>query len=344
LKAAQGIDSFGIQNRRYIGSKSKLVGWIFDIIKAECSGESFADIFAGTGIIAQNANKFGFSKIIVNDFLYSNHIIHSGFFSDSIFNANTLNKYLTEFNSLKSSEISQNYFSKNFGDKYFSKESALLIGEIRKRIESYRSDLTNHEYNILLSSLLYSVDRIANTVGHYDSFFKKQTVRDKFAFKLISPSPIKNVQLYRENANRLVHKISADVIYIDPPYNSRQYSRFYHILETLATGDEPELFGTALKPKAKNMSEYSRAGAPKAFANLISNVHAKYIVVSYNNTYKSKSKSSENKIKLNQIISALESRGSLMMFDTSYKHFDAGKTQFDDHRELLFVVEVENEA
>ena len=74
--------------------------------------------------------------------------------------------------------------------------------------------------------------------------------------------------------------MSADIVYIDPPYNSRQYSRFYHVLETLTLLDNPELTGVALKRPEENMSEYCRNKAPVVFEDLIKNIKAKYIVVS----------------------------------------------------------------
>ena len=83
--------------------------------------------------------------------------------------------------------------------------------------------------------------------------------------KLIQPIDIKSLSIFREDTNALVKKIKADVVYIDPPYNSRQYSRFYHILETLTKWDHPTLYGIALKPKSENMSDYCRESAKDRF-------------------------------------------------------------------------------
>ena len=129
-------------------------------------------------------------------------------------------------------------------------------------------------------------------------------------------------------------------VYIDPPYNSRQYSRFYHIYENLVTWEKPELFGVAMKPKAQNMSAYCTSSAPVAFRDLISKLNVKYIVVSYNNTYESKSGSSKNKITLEQIKSILEERGTTKIYDCDHRYFNAGKTNFAKHKELLFITEV----
>jgi adenine-specific DNA-methyltransferase len=113
---------------------------------------------------------------------------------------------------------------------------------------------------------LYSIDKVANTVGHYDAYFKKEHVEDGFFMRPIDPIEVKNVTIFKEDTNLLAKKIKADIVYIDPPYNSRQYSRFYHVLETLTKWDKPELFGTALKPQEENMSDYCRVQAKDRLA------------------------------------------------------------------------------
>ena len=88
------------------------------------------------------------------------------------------------------------------------------------------------------------------------------------------------------------------------------------------------------------MSEYCKTKAPEKFQELISNINSNYIVVSYNNTYKSKSSSSKNKITLEQILSILEKKGKTKMFKKSHNYFNAGKTDFDNHYEYLFITKI----
>lgn len=98
-----------------------------------------------------------------------------------------------------------------------------------------------------------------------------------YSIQLIRPLDPQCVEIFREDSNILAENITADVAYIDPPYNSRQYSRFYHIYENLVTWEKPELFGVAMKPKAQNMSAYCTSSAPVAFRDLISKLNVKYI-------------------------------------------------------------------
>lgn len=337
LSDPQGIS---LASRRYIGSKHKLTKWIFSIINEECGNGTFADIFAGTGAVAAAAVGW-FDKIIVNDFLHSNEVIYKAFFGVETWSGDKLQNIIREYGNIPARDMEDNYFSANYGGKFFSHGSAQIIGHIREDIERRKDELNDREYNILVASLLYSTDRIANTVGHYDAYFKKGEIRDRFSMKLIRPLDIKNVSIFREDANAIVRRIVADVVYIDPPYNSRQYSRFYHVLETLTRWHKPELYGVAMKPKAENMSDYCRVSAKNKFTDLVNNLQARHIVVSYNNTYRSKSKSSQNCMSLSDIESALKRRGKTARYEKPYRCFNSGKTDFNDHREFLFVTDTQ---
>ncbi len=335
---------FNINNRRYIGSKQKLIDWIFSIIQSECHGDSFTDIFSGTGIVGSTALSI-FKKVIFNDFLHSNYFIYKAFLGEGEYNDQKIIDIINDYNNLKINDIKDNYFSQNFGDKYFNNNNAKLIGYIREDIEEKKSELSSKEYYILIASLIYSLDKVANTVGHYDAYIKKAISSKRILLKPIRPilTDSKTVELYREDANILSSSLYSDIIYIDPPYNSRQYSRFYHLLENLTEWKKPNLFGTALKPKPQNMSDYCRVKASVKFTELIKNLHTKYIVVSYNNTYNSKSNSSKNKITLDEILLILQSRGNTKIFSREYSFFNTGKTEFSNHKEYLFVTKVTNE-
>lgn len=330
-----------LHNRRYIGNKYKLLEWIFEKIKDNCEGSRFADLFAGTGVVAAKALE-NFNVIILNDFLYSNNIIYKAFLGNGKWNKNRVMEIINNYNLLLPAKLKDNYFSYNFGNKFFSNDSAKIIGYIREDLENKRSILEKREYYILLASLIYTADKIANTVGHFEAFFKKDNVIDTFVLKPILPLETdgKEILIYKMDANNLAKNIRTDITYLDPPYNSRQYSRFYHVLETLAKWDKPKLFGVALKPPPENMSDYCRVRAKHKLNELINNLNSKYVVLSYNNTYESKSKSSKNKIKLEEIEYILRQKGHTKYYERDYKHFDAGKTDFDNHKEYLFITEL----
>lgn len=329
---------YTIESRRYIGNKTKLNTWIMDVISENAKdAHSFCDIFAGTGTVANQALPL-FERVIVNDLLFSNQAIYGAFFAHGEFDNNKLQGIIDTFNQVDPQE--DNWFSISYGDKYFAMSVARKVGYIREQIELLKPQLTEKEYNILLASLIYSIDRLANTVGHFEAYIKKPTDKTATQMQLVEARSFDNVEIYRADANQLARQIQSDIVYIDPPYNSRQYSRFYHVYETLVKWDKPELFGVARKPAPENLSEYCSSRAFDAFQDLINHLQAKYIVVSYNNTYNSRSKSSQNKITLEEIESALRARGETLVLTQKYNAFNAGKTDLEDHKEYLFFTKI----
>lgn len=328
---------FEITNRRYIGSKAKLISWIFENLNLK-NVKSFCDIFAGSGVIASQFIQIpNIKDIILNDLLVSNEIIYSAFFMGQKANYKLLNEIKDYFNN--DIKLVQNYFSDNFSDKFFSHNDCLKIGSIREYINTLSIDII--EKNVLLTSLIYSMDKIANTVGHYEAYLKSKKPNDSFVFNLINPlKHNKNIQIYRQNANDLAKNIKADLVFIDPPYNSRQYSRFYHVYENLVEWEKPKLSGSALKPIAKNMSSYCRFNAVNELKDLIFKLECKTIALTYNNTYNSKSSSSKNKISLEEIKDILSKKGNMTIKEKEHNYFNAGKTDLKGHKEYLFLVEI----
>ena len=330
---------FQLQNRRFLGNKYKLLGFIEDIVNEKCNGFSvFCDIFAGTGVVGERFNEKNI-KIITNDFLASNYIPLKTFLGILKVDFETIEKKINLLNNLEANE--DNYFSKNFGGTYFTVENARKIGAIREKIDEIATD--EDEKAILITSLLYAVDKVANTVGHYDAYRKKLDTTQPLLLLVPDFEPTNNInnEVYKEDANQLIRKISCDVLYIDPPYNSRQYSDAYHLLENLVTWNKPPVYGKAKKMDRSHIkSNYCLKTAPKAFADLISNADCKHILVSYNNTGESKDGRSNARISDEQIINILKSRGEVDIFERDYKAFTTGKSDTNGHTERVFYCKV----
>ncbi|EGK10537.1 DNA adenine methylase [Kingella kingae] len=327
-----------LENRRYIGNKTKLTQWIKQLILLHThSNGTFFDVFAGTGSVA-NALSSHFQRVLVNDVLHANRVIYQAFWGVGDVDEAKIQHIAKTIQSWQPNDLPNNYFSDNFGGKFFSEPVAKQIGFAREYLGSL--NLTSKEHSILLASLIYSADKIANTVGHFDAYIKKEIAPKPLPFDLVNWSIQEKFEIFQQDANQLVRQQSADVVYLDPPYNSRQYSRFYHVYETLVKWDKPTLSGVAMKPPPENMSDYCRSNAPTVFADLVAHIQAKYIVVSYNNTYFSKSNSSRNKIELQQIADTLNCRGQTQTFTQEHRAFNTGKTEFNNHQELLFITKV----
>ena len=231
------MKTISINNRRYIGSKARMIDFIENTMKKEkIQFSSFLDLFGGTGIVGDFFNNQK-TKVYVNDLLKSNYLSYLSWFGNEKIDKNKIKLYIEKYNSL--SNLEENYFSLNFSDTYFSKDNCKKIGYIREDIEiNYLSNnLNTRERAILITSLLYAMDKIANTVGHYDAYRKNGDLDKKLELCMLdlkSNTNNKNNKVFNENANDLVKNIKADVVYIDPPYNSRQYSDAYHLLENVA--------------------------------------------------------------------------------------------------------------
>ena len=332
-----------IKNRRYIGNKSSMLSKIMECVGNESytTDMSVADLFAGTGVVAYEFAKKG-HPVIVNDLLYSNYVSYKAWFSNQEVDFSKLESILNVYNSIDYDEINENYFSNIYGNKYFSINDAKKIGFIRDDIEKIKNQLNEREYYILLSSLIYATDKIANTVGHFESFLKKAPEDTNFKLALLDIKIIENCSVYSEDANALAKNIKADIVYLDPPYNARQYINFYHVLENLARWNKPTEFeGNSMKFKRDELkSGYSRSVAPVLFKDLIDSLDCKLIIVSYNNTYSAQSSASNNKIQEEELLSILESKGKVTKKEYSYKFFNTGKTNFKEHKEFIFVCEV----
>ncbi len=331
-----------IKNRRYLGSKYKLLEFIWKVVNENCINvNTVADIFGGTGVVADRFNIAG-KNIIVNDILYSNHLAYWTWFSDEKIDYKKIQSIIKQFNDAEPTE--DNYVSKHYGGTYFSEYNAKKIGYIREEIERLSEEINFREKATLITSLLYAMDKVANTVGHYDAYRRKLDSLKEI--KLLVPKfndhYNKGNRIFNEDANQLVRKISADLIYIDTPYNSRQYGDAYHLLENIAEWKKPEVSGVAKKMinRSHIKSDYCTMKATQAFEDLISNISGKYILVSYNNMAQKGVGRSNAKISAEEIVEILETRGKVSIFDTDFQAYTTGKTNIEDHKEILYLCEI----
>ena len=326
------MDRIQIQSRRYIGAKTKLLAPILNSFK---DSTKVVDMFAGTGVVAASLIKEG-KQVAINDMLYSNYIVYQGFFGAGTVNESKLITIINKFN--ETTPTTDNYMNLNFGGKYFEKEVARKIGWIREEIEVI--DVNEQEKYILISSLLYYMDKYANTVGHYEMFLKnlsKNKYKLDFKMGLIDLTlRDKGTEIYNLDANILSKTLSADYdVYLDPPYNNRQYVSFYHMWENVARWEKPTLKFQSMKyDRSGEFSEYSRSKANVAMTQLLLDLDDNQkVVISYNNT-------ADNSIKHDQMlnISSNNNTKQVNLISLDHKAFNSGKTSINNHLEYLFVI------
>lgn len=329
-----------INNRRYLGNKYKLLPFIKGVVERECQNvHTVADIFAGTGAVA---SAFTDRKLITNDNMYSNYICHVAWFDSEPYSKEKIIRIIREYNEKKVAE--DNYMSQNFANTYFDLEDCRKIGFIREDIEKkYRfGEINKRERALLITSLLYGIDKIANTCGHYDAYRKGVTYEKHL--ELGVPEPEENLNennvCFHMDANELAGRLDVDLVYIDPPYNSRQYCDAYHLLENVACWEKPQVFGVARKMDRSGLkSDYCTKRAARAFEELIRSVHARYILLSYNNMAEKGNGRSNAKISDEDILRILGKKGKVKVFSEDYKAFSTGKSDIQENQERLFLCE-----
>ncbi len=127
-----------IENRRYTGSKTRLLNNIYETIAPYCKKKVvFADLFAGTGVVSSFMLEKGMD-VIMNDNLRSNYVAYQAWFGNGHFNKKKIDRIISEFNTLQGENLPDNYFSKIYGGKYFSISDAKKIGYIREEISNIR--------------------------------------------------------------------------------------------------------------------------------------------------------------------------------------------------------------
>lgn len=333
-----GLDSFSIGNRRYLGSKSKLLDQIQFVITGFLgrAPKTLMDPFSGSGVVAARFAELG-SSVVASDLLKHNTDSIDSFLNHAAFDQSLAESHIVEMSKLKPVE---GYVTKFFGDKYFSKDNARKIDAAREYIarELEGTPLAK----VALTSLIYAADKVAQTVGHYDAFFAKAKVDKPLAFRV--PNQVGSGSghlVLNRDANEVVKDHASEVLYLDPPYNSRQYGDAYHVLENISRWEKPEVFGVAQKMDRTSMkSRYSTRSAITAFRELIEVADTKLIVLSYSNTGLSRDARSNNVLTDEDIVEVLSAKGKLTIHNIDFKEFSVGRTSSRAHQERLFVCEV----
>ena len=329
----------------YIGSKLKLCQhFLPETIKSVCgtdlSQKTFCDIFAGTGIVGRTF-KTSVKKVISNDIEYYSYILNKNYIENHrpLENAENLVSELNELSLCVDGFIYKNYCLGGNGERqYFSDENGKKIDSIRIKIKEWKNTgkINKNMYYFLLASLLESADKVANTASVYGAYLKnlkksaqKQMILESADFELNDNEH----EVFKSDANELITRISGDILYLDPPYNTRQYGANYHILNTIA---EYKPF----VPKGKTgLREYTRSkycsvsSVKEEFENLIKNANFKYIFLSYNN---------EGLMSVEDVRRIMRKYGRYDLAQTDYQRFKADSNRFNKAKstvEYLHILE-----
>ncbi len=310
----------------YLGSKIKLSDFIIEAIVnnvGTLEDKVFCELFGGTGIISRNL-KGKVKEIIVNDIEKYSYFLLKHYLESNAFYQ--FDEQLINLNNLDGVEgfIYKNYCSgSGSGRLYFTDDNGKKIDAIRQSIEVLylNGKIDNSIYSSLIALLLEASDKVANTASVYGAFLKKfkktalQPLTLKDSRRKNSLNNTKTVQVYNEDSNDLIKKIAGDVLYLDPPYNHRQYGANYHLLNTIVEYKE-------FYPKGiTGLRDYYRSNyciqskANDSLNDILKNANFKYIFLSYNN---------EGIIELEKIKEMMTRYGEYyMMVKNDYPRFKA---------------------
>lgn len=333
---------------RYIGNKNKILNYIETLIndkKINKQNYTFCDAFSGTATVGNYfKDKF---KIIANDNLYTSYVMSQAKLNtpDLKFELLCLDpfKIFNDENNRVNGFIYKNFSPGGSERQYFNSDNASRIDFIRTKIEYwYNHDkLTRNEYYYLLACLIESVSKVANVAGVYGSYLKMWDPRAIKPLKFIHVEQLKEKALYEnevynKNIEELINDISGDILYLDPPYTKNQYSVQYHLLETIALYDDPDLKGkTGARDTSKQTSKFSKPGDVHIeFEKIIAKAKFKYIILSY---------SSDGIMSKEYIESVFKRYGKPETYEFrkfTYKQYLNSKAEKDEkHCEYLFYIE-----
>lgn len=342
---------------RFIGNKEKLLEKIYRaVLTTGTTSGVFCDFFSGTSNVGRFFKDKGF-EIVSSDILYFSYVLQKAYIENNsqpefkkllkAIESTATKNHLPPLESvrhlLNNIKGVKGFIYRNYTEdgtqketnkrKYFTSENAQRIDAIRIKIEEWKQKkmINENEYFVLLASLIESVPFYANISGVYAAFLKQYDPR---ALKRFEVKPIrvyiseKKHKVYNCDSMRLVKNLNVDILYLDPPYNSRQYAPNYHLLETIAKYDDPKIKGvTGIRNYDDQKSDFcNKKLALCALDKIAKNAKYKYLILSYN---------SEGIMPQRDIISTLSKYGKVSLQNIDYPRFKSNSNGDSKNKKVV---------
>ena len=287
---------------KYSGSKLKILPYIIDMV-GELRVNTALDAFSGTTRVAQAFSQIGYDTT-ANDISVWSEVFGTCYLLSKKPDEFYL-PYLEELNALPGY---RGWFSENYGGededgkKPFHMKNTMRLDAIRDKIEEYQ--LCHEDKCVLLTSLIYAMDAVDNTLGHYAAYLSGWSPRSYNDLVLKLPKRHPGATRNKVTQSDVFDAVKEyhDLVYLDPPYGSNnekmppsrvRYAAYYHIWKTIILNDKPKVFGKANRREDTRdtvapsvFEEYKRDGqghfiAMQAIKKLVEQTNAHYIVLSY---------------------------------------------------------------
>lgn len=285
---------------RYLGNKARLTDWLIDTISAEVpDGSSIADPMCGTAAVSEALARAGYQVHASDELTFPTMHAAVRLLVPVTPDFETLGGYDDALAALNVAKPVQGYFFREFSAEgspengckpraYFTGENAEKIDAMRARLRHWSASgkLSVLETDVLHHDLIMAVNDVANiagTYGYYRSTWNAQALQPirlrRSTFDFVGDGH----SVRQGKVEDLAEEIQATSCYLDPPYTKRQYAGNYHLLETLARGDEPVPVGEGgLRDWYDNYSDFcSKRFVAAAFQEVVKRLDCEHIFVSY---------------------------------------------------------------
>ena len=316
---------------KYLGSKTKLLSFI-DSVVTDCVSKIakpaneivLCDLFSGSGKVADHfKDRF---KVVANDLEYYSYATLENLLrndSSTAFECQPILDYMNHNMAGEEGFIFQNY-SEAGGRMYFTNDNAQLIDAGVSLVYGMygRGELTDQQFYYCLCSVLEAADKVSNTTVLYTAYlkeFKASSLKPIHFKPFVLKDAVANNDVYMGDANDLITQVSGDILYLDPPYNQRQYSGDYHLLNTIAQNDKPEIAGITGKRVGRVGSPWSsKRLVENEFRKLVESADFEFLVMSYSN---------ESIMPPELVADIMSADGKYSVYEMEHKRFSSIKSQ-----------------
>jgi adenine-specific DNA-methyltransferase len=306
---------------KYLGSKRTLVPAISAVIEAIRPSGTVLDLFSGTSRVGHALKRAGY-RVVSNDHnAYAELLGRCYVEADREDHADAVGRLVTELNALPGRP---GYVTETFCERsrFFRPENGARIDAIREAIA--HMGLEPEREAIVLTALMEAADRVDSTTGVQMAYLKQWAPRAFQPLQLRVPDLLPRAASGKGQALRLdaldaAREVEADIAYLDPPYNQHKYLGNYHIWESLALWDKPEVYGVACKRvdcRARSSAYNAKPRAGAELRRLIEALNAPHLVVSFND---------EGHLSREAIVDLLAARGEVVVFAHDFPRYVGAK-------------------